>query len=164
MPVSLKYWLKNTPEEVLAVPFADYTARLELLNKAISKKDRPTYTVWLTQIEQIHQFVRHVPDLAWELMDYATEPLSLIYADAKPLFKDDASPPEISVRLITQTELLKVLTTRQPWISMRLEDISPDFSFESWVMKRIELKTKGKPLQKLKTMRVFDNGRFSILL
>jgi hypothetical protein len=163
MLASLKYWLKNTPEEVLVVPFADHAARQELLSAATSRTDRPAFTIWLTQIEQIHQFVQHVPDLAWELMDYATEPLSLIYSDAKPLASNKNPPTEISARLIIQPELLKILTTRQPWVCVRLEEIPQDFPIESWVTKQIELKTKRKPPQRLKTMRVFDNGRFSIL-
>ena len=164
MPATPHYWLKNTPKEVLAAPFADQAARQQLLNAATSNKDdQLAITIWLTNIEQIHQFVRHVPDLAWELMDYATEPLTLIYAEAKPLIRGENPPEEIAVRLITQPELLKLLTTRQPWISVCTQDVSPDFPFEGWVTKKIELKVKGKPPQKLKTMRVFDNGRFNIL-
>lgn len=163
MPVSLKYWLKNTPEEVLAVPFGDFAARQELIAATLPRADRPSFTVWLTRMEQIHQFVQHVPDLAWELMDFATTPLSLIYSDAKPLARDETPPTEISVRLIIQPELLKVLTTRQPWISVRIKDIIPDFPIESWMTKQIELRVKGKPPQTVKTMRIFNNGQFSFL-
>ncbi|MGD1892208.1 MAG: hypothetical protein ACFB15_16670 [Cyclobacteriaceae bacterium] len=163
MTSSLRYWLTNTPEEVLTVPISDRTAWQELLGMTISSDEKPHFTIWLTQIEQIHQFVRQVPDLAWELMDYATEPLSLIYADAKPLGRNEAPTTEIAVRLLIQPELLKLLTTRQPWFSVRVEDISSKFSIENWITKRIELKTKGKQPPRLKTMRIFDNGRFSFL-
>lgn len=163
MVTSPKLLLKNTPEDVLLIPFSDVSTWQELLLKINNPSNYPAYTVWITQIEQIHQFVRQVPDLAWELMDYATEPLSIIYNNAKPLTREAEPPNEICIRLIVQPKILQLLSVKHPWISIRLTDLPNSFSTKAWASKELDLKDKNVLLQRLKIMRVFDNGRFAFL-
>ncbi|MEM8965333.1 MAG: hypothetical protein AAGE93_02875 [Bacteroidota bacterium] len=163
MPTPSWLLLRNTPEDVVATPFLNDQACQKLFSYAKVSADRPSYTIWLTQIEQIHQFVYRIPDLAWELMDYATEPLSLVYSHVKPFLSEEPAPAEVCIRLINEPPLQKVLSNRYAWLNIALDVLSQEISITDKVKKEINIKNKAMPHRAIKIMRVYDNGEFSFI-
>nr|WKN36835.1 hypothetical protein K4G66_31200 [Tunicatimonas sp. TK19036] len=153
--------LRNTPEDVLVSPVKSTDDCRKLLS-FLQDQINPAYTIWLTQIEQIHQFVFNIPDLAWELMEYANEPLSIIYTHPKAVF-GDKQPPEVCIRLLRQPQLLKILSGKNAWLSVRIADLENARQAMAWTGKEINCAERTSQYTKVKIMRVFDNGQFSFL-
>ena len=162
MPLAARLILKNTPEDVLAVSFSDEAACRQLLS-LLTPIPRTNYTIWLTQIEQIHRFVYQIPNLAWELMDYATEPLSLVYQRPKPIFSDQQVPEEVCIRLVNEAPLRKELPRQQSWLTTTLEELLSGFGVEDWIEKEVDMGRKMKGVRPVKVLRVYENGEFSFL-
>jgi len=162
MPAPVRLILRKTPEDVLAVSFSDEVACQQLLS-ILTPIPRPNYTIWLTQIEQIHRFVYQVPDLAWELMDYATEPLSLVYQRAKPMFSGQLASEEICIRLLSEVSLLKELPGQQCWLTTTTAELPDEFPIKNWIEKEVDMSRIMKGVRPVKKLRVYDNGEFSFL-
>ncbi|WKN42002.1 hypothetical protein [Tunicatimonas pelagia] len=163
MPIPSRVLLRNTPENVVATAFSSTASCQQLLSHTSVTKMQPPYTIWLTQIEQIHRFVYHIPNLAWELMDYATEPLSLIYKQAKPLFTNEAAPREVCIRLIAEPFLRKQLTGQHAYLAVALERIKDEFPITDWVDQEIDMSRVLKGTRPVRVMRIYDNGEFSFV-
>ncbi|MEQ9438625.1 MAG: hypothetical protein RIG62_06235 [Cyclobacteriaceae bacterium] len=155
--------LKNTPADVLVTPYRNTSARQELLSFPQQNTEIPFCTVWITQIEQIHQFVQQIPDLAWELMEYATEPLSLVYTRAKPWPGERKVLTEVCVRLLTHPKALKLLGSNQPWISVETDHLMDKKQGVAWTEKEVDCFDARIAPQKLKIMRVYDDDSFTFL-
>ncbi|MEM9832849.1 MAG: hypothetical protein AAF944_19610 [Bacteroidota bacterium] len=163
MPNTSWLLLRNTPEDVVATPFLKNIDCKELLAHVPRATDRPTYTIWLTRIEQIHQFVSRIPNLAWELMDYATEPLSLVYSHTKPLFPEEVTPPEVCIRLVNEHSLLRVLSPKYAWLTVALDRLPSGACISDRIGKDIRIKNSAWSRRSIKIMRVHDNGEFSFI-
>ena len=155
--------LRHTPEDVLATPFGNVAAREELLSFAQYPAELPPYTVWITREEQIHRFVQSIPDLAWELMEYATEPLSIIYTRGKAVIKGEKAPVDRCVRLITQPKLLKLLAAQPAWLSVPLSNLKNEDQSIHWAEEEIDCYDQKYPYSRVKIMRIYEDNSFSFL-
>ena len=158
-----KILLKNTPENILAASFSKVTACQQLLSFISPVSSQPDYTVWLTQIEQIHQFVYHIPNLAWELMEYATEPLSIVYNKVKPIFPGGDAPNEICIRLVIEPPLRKVLSNKQAWLTATSLVLKDEFSVNDWIDREVDMSRAMKGTRPIKTMRIYNDNEFSFV-
>ncbi|MGB3586267.1 MAG: hypothetical protein WBA23_07000 [Tunicatimonas sp.] len=160
---TFKILLKNTPEDIIAVPFSNVTACQQLLSFISPTKRQPSYTIWLTHIEQIHRFVYHIPNLAWELIEYATEPLSLVYNQVKPIFPGEEIPDEICIRFVTEQPLRKVLPGQQVWLTSALNMLKNKSAIGDWVDREVDMSRTMKEKRPVRMMRVYNENEFSFI-
>ena len=76
----------------------------QAINKILELKNRPAskgLIVLISKIEQLSEYVEQVPDLAWDLVEFAEDPLTIIYPKGKnvspSLLGSDGS---IAIRLV----------------------------------------------------------------
>ncbi len=108
----------------------------EAVNKILDLKKRSqekNFILLLDHESKLQSYVKHVPDQAWELIEYSEKPLTIIYDEAKNL------PPEVIAKdgsiaiRITRDEFCKNLVSalRKPVISTsaNLSGKTPPSSF-----------------------------------
>lgn len=78
---------------------------VEAVQKVIDLKGRASnkgFIVLLDDDRKLHNYMREVPDVAWDLTEHSTEPLTIIYPDGKnvapAVLADDGS---IAIRITT---------------------------------------------------------------
>jgi L-threonylcarbamoyladenylate synthase len=76
----------------------------QAIDKILALKNRPStkgLIVLISKIEQLSEYVEQVPDLAWDLVEFAEDPLTIIYPKGKnvspALLGTDGS---IAIRLV----------------------------------------------------------------
>ena len=76
----------------------------QAIDKILALKNRPStkgLIVLISKIEQLSEYVEQVPDLAWDLVEFAEDPLTIIYPKGKnvspSLLGTDGS---IAIRLV----------------------------------------------------------------
>ncbi len=114
----------------------------EAVNKihTLKKREpRQPFVVLIAQIEQLHDYVGRIPELAWDIVEFAEKPLTVVYPAGKNvapgMLGQDGS---IAVRLVKDEFCKKTIqklgrgivytsanTHKQPKPT-RLEDVHPD--------------------------------------
>jgi hypothetical protein len=159
------YLLLHTPEPVLAVNAFAIKALEQLYadSRSLHVQDHlPDYTIWISQEEDIHHFVQQVPQLAWDMLEHAEEPLELLLSSRKyqPPFEDTAT--EISLRLLTQPRLRQMVRNTGPLITFRLPP--GDTAAAEKLAEAVEnMHEPSYPYGKVKTMKVFPDESFTFL-
>ena len=70
---------------------------LELKNRPASKG----LIVLISKIEQLSEYIEQVPDLAWDLVEFAEDPLTIIYPKGKNVARSLLGPDgSIAIRLV----------------------------------------------------------------
>lgn len=156
------FLLTHTPFNLLATyAFAHESISQIVQHIKFNEKPFPKYTILIHREEDIHAFVRQVPELAWEMMEYAEEPLELLYPQKKyiPPFEDDTF---ISVRLVRQEKLIQVVRKFGPLISFPVEQ---DASYADSLLINEEINCSDKKNQytSVKTMKLYEDGSFTFL-
>ena len=111
------FLLKNTPENLWAVSVKHPEAPDILRGFAATTRETPNfpmYRVLIAYTDQLHSFVQRIPALAWELLEYAQEPLEIVYPVKKDTVKRGEDTPEICVRWVKQPKLLTHLRKTGP--------------------------------------------------
>jgi L-threonylcarbamoyladenylate synthase len=76
------------------------------LEKIISLQQRPEnkpFTVLISKIEQLSEYVVEVPEIAWNLVEFAEKPLTVIYPKGKSLpAKLMGTDGSIAIRLVKE--------------------------------------------------------------
>jgi L-threonylcarbamoyladenylate synthase len=76
----------------------------ESIEKLFHIKNRPAdkgLILLISKIEQLNEYVEQVPDLAWDLVDFAEDPLTVIYPKGKNVSKHVLAPDgSIAIRLV----------------------------------------------------------------
>ena len=159
------FLLKHTPQDLWAVSTKDSTARDQLKSLVTSPSQpiaRPTFRVLVAYVDQLHDFVQQAPPLAWELLEYAQEPLEIVYPERKFTISEDEDAPSICVRWVKHPKLLKFLMKEGPvWaapISPFNEGKVPPFPFRT-----VDCYDKNYPYTLVKTMIVNVDGTFTFL-
>jgi hypothetical protein len=156
------FLLTHTPLKVLATHAFAHESILRIVEylKFPKNDPLPPYTIWIKREEDLHAFVRQVPELAWEMLEYAEEPLELIYPQKKytPPFEDENF---ISIRLVRQDKLQQIVQKYGPLITFPLEqDASyPDLPKDE----EIHCGDKKSTHHRVKTMKLFEDGSFTFL-
>lgn len=120
----------------------------------------PRYTILIHREEDLHDFVQQIPELAWEMLEYAEEPLELIYPKKKYISPfDDAT--FISIRLVRQDKLMQLIRKFGPLITFPIaaEDAYPNLPVDE----EIDCSDKKSPYRTVKTMKLFEDGSFTFL-
>ncbi|WPP51525.1 hypothetical protein [Catalinimonas niigatensis] len=157
------FLLTNTPQQILAThAFAEQsiTRIVQYLKPSTEFTGLPRYTIFIKHEEDLHAFVKQIPELAWEMLEYAEEPLELVYPQKKysPPFEDDNF---ISIRLVKQNKLNQLVHKFGPLITFPLEPSAsyPDLPIDE----EINCGDKKSPYHSVKTMKLFDDGSFTFL-
>jgi len=80
--------------------------------KIKNRKDAKSMLLLIGLPQRISSYVAEVPDIAWDLIDYTTKPLTIIYAGAKNLAKNViATDGSIGIRVV-QDEFCQKLIGR----------------------------------------------------
>ena len=154
------FWLTNTPEELLAGSVREPSVPEVLA--PLSKKSEviPTHRVLIAHLDQLHDFVQHVPPLAWELLEYASEPLEIVYPERKPKLIRADQPSSICVRWVRQPQLLRLVQKEGPlWAVYPLATNAAD----SPPWKKIDCFSKKYPYQRVRTVELFADDTFRFL-
>ncbi len=119
-----------------------------------------TYRVLIAHLDQLHNFVQRIPPLAWELLEYASEPLEIVYPERKPTPMYPDQPQSICVRLVKQPLLLRFIQKEGPQWAVRpattaAVDLLPD--------KKIDCFSRKYPYQRVKAVAIATDGTFSFL-
>ena len=76
----------------------------QAIDKILELKNRPAskgLIVLISKIEQLSEYVEQVPDLAWDLVEFAEDPLTIIYPKGKNVSPSLLGPDgSIAIRLV----------------------------------------------------------------
>ena len=76
----------------------------QAIDKILELKNRPAskgLIVLISKIEQLSEYVEQVPDLAWDLVEFAEDPLTIIYPKGKNVSHSLLGPDgSIAIRLV----------------------------------------------------------------
>ncbi|MDF9796901.1 L-threonylcarbamoyladenylate synthase [Catalinimonas alkaloidigena] len=154
--------LRNTPLDVIAThAFANDSIDTIIQNLNIDNNSTlPHYTILISREEDLHSFVTNIPELAWEMLEYAEEPLELLYPKKKyqnALDRDEF----ISIRVVKSPKLKQVVQQYGPLITISADLLKRDNSLT--INKEINCSEKNNPYNQVKTMKLFSDGSFTFL-
>jgi len=157
------YLLKHTPEDVLATHADDQASIDKIISNLPSALESlvPVYTIWISREEDLHRFVSHIPDLAWEMLEYASEPLEILYPQRKyalSIDKDSTAP--ISIRLVTGKITHAFVRKIGPLITINV-DKWPNLAMLADEERSLREQTDTHT--RVKTMKLFADGSFTFL-
>ena len=76
----------------------------QAIDKILALKNRPStkgLIVLISKIEQLSEYVEQVPDLAWDLVEFAEDPLTIVYPKGKNVSPSLLGPDgSIAIRLV----------------------------------------------------------------
>lgn len=156
------FLLTHTPLKVVATHAFAQESIMRIVEHLKFQNDDPLphYTIMIRREEDLHTFVRQVPELAWEMLEYAEKPLELIYPHKKyiPPFEDQSF---ISIRLVKQEKLQQIVQKYGPLITFPLEPGAsyPDLPIDE----EINCSDKKSTYHRVKTMKLFEDGSFTFL-
>ena len=158
-----KFLLQYTPEEVFAVHARDEAAIETLLGSTLPNTGNlPPFTLFIAQSQQLYDYVQVIPALAWELLEYAVEPLEIVYPQKKAHYLPWWNTPEICVRWIRQPKLEQWVHKHGPFLTVRTESFAPKIAQHNWNPKVVNLQEK-EPYQHVKTIRLREDDTFTFL-
>ena len=128
------------------------------IEKILEIKKRPKekgLIVLISKIEQLNEYVEQVPDIAWDLVEFAEDPLTVIYPKGKNVSKHVLGPDgSIAIRLV-KDEFCKGLLFRyqralvSTSVNFSGEKAAPNFdSIDSEILKQVDYVLK--PLETTK--------------
>ena len=155
--------LKNTPEDLWAVSVKDLAAQELLLDLVPTNQPSqlPTFRVLIAYSDQLYDFVQTVPPLAWELLEYATEPLEIIYSQKKKRVKDWGTSAEICVRWAKQPKLSQFLRKYGPHWAVP-DSLATAMNRPKTFLTK-ECYDKNYPYQMVKTIAIAQDDSFSFI-
>ena len=155
--------LKNTPEDLWAVSTKDSTAQELLHSLALSHSPSslPLLRVLIAYLDQLHDFVQMVPPLAWELLEYATEPTEIVYPQKRNQIRSPNSKPEICILWAKQPRLLQFLQKYGPHWAMPAYLATTVPKSETFTTK--DCYDKRYPYQAVKTVVIAEDDSFSFI-
>ncbi len=118
------------------------------------------YRVLIAHLDELHNFVQRVPPLAWELLEYASEPLEIVYPERKPLLIRPDQPLPICVRWVKQPQLLRLVQKEGPLWAVRPAATA---TIDSPPWKKIDCSSKKYPYQRVKTVALSSDDTFGFL-
>lgn len=155
------FLLKNTPEDVLAT-HALAQDSIQAINAALKPAETklPRYTIWISQEEDLHDFIYQIPDLAWEMLEYAEEPLEILYPRRKYFTSLEEAPQDhISIRLVKASKLVNFVRKNGPLVCFRIED----YAHTKIAHKVLELNNTEQPYRRVKSMKLFEDASFTFV-
>jgi L-threonylcarbamoyladenylate synthase len=76
----------------------------QAIDKILALKNRPStkgLIVLISKIEQLSEYLEQVPDLAWDLVEFAEDPLTIVYPKGKNVSPSLLGPDgSIAIRLV----------------------------------------------------------------
>jgi len=111
------------------------------------RDDTKSMLVLMDNPAKLQTYVKEVPDIAWDLIDLADKPLTIIYDGAKNLAPNLIAPDgSIGIRITAETFSMELCRQfRKPIVSTSA-NISGDPSPSSWIiLLRTGKKNKPKP-------------------
>ena len=155
------FYLTNTPEKILATHVLAHESIGQMSDLGVNKiSERPPYTIWISREEDIHDFLYQIPDLAWDMMEYAEEPLDIIYPKRKfiSILKENNEQP-IAIRLVKQRKLVDFVKKHGPLACFSISDNPPtELTQRTYDMSDPQVKYR-----QLKSMKLFADGSFTFV-
>ncbi|WKN30611.1 hypothetical protein PZB74_16740 [Porifericola rhodea] len=154
------FLLKNTPETLIGTHvYAKDTIERIRANAGASNDESPNYSILIYREEDIHYFVSQVPELAWEMIEYAEEPLELLLPHKKYQTPFDESS-FISIRLVKEEKLKQFVRKNGPIIAFRA---AKNFSEDALIDETVDCREKDSKYTVVKVMKLFEDGSFTFL-
>lgn len=158
-----KFLLQHTPEAVLAVHTRDEAAIGALLSPVLPDTENlPLFTLFIAQSQQLHDYVQVIPALAWELLEYAVEPLEIVYPQKKAQYLPWWDTPEICIRWVKQPKLEQWVRKHGPFLTVRASLFAQKIAQNDWNIKTVNLQEK-EPYQRVKTIQLKEDDTFTFL-
>ncbi len=154
------FWLANTPEDLLALSVREPKALEVLASLSDESEGIPRYRVLIAHLDQLHNFVQHIPPLAWELLEYASEPLEIVYPERKTTLIHPDQPLAICVRWVKQPHLLRLVQKEGPLWAV-IPKVTAVSNSPPW--KKVDCFSKKYPYHLVKTVVLNTDGTFSFL-
>ena len=120
----------------------------------------PTYRVLIAHLDQLHDFVQRIPPLAWDLLEYASEPLEIVYPERKSTLVHPDQPLTICVRWVKQPQLLRLVQKEGPLWAVYPKTTA---TIDSPPWQKIDCSSKKYPYQQVKTVVLSSDDTFSFL-
>ena len=157
------FLLQHTPEEVFAVHARDEAAIEALLLPTLPNTGNlPPFTLFIAQSQQLYDYVQVIPTLAWELLEYATEPLEIVYPQKKANYLPWWDTQEICVRWVRQPKLEQWVYKHGPLLTVRTALFAQRIAQGAWDAKTVNLQEK-EPYQRVRTIRLREDDTFTFL-
>lgn len=154
------FHLLNTPEELIATSAQNPEALEVLTPLTVVSPTVPTHRVLIAHSDQLHNFVQRVPPLAWELLEYATEPVEIVYPERKLTLNDSDQPATICVRWVKQPQLLRFVQKEGPlWAVLPTATDKVELA----AVKRVDCTSKKYPYRRVRTIAIFADDTFKFL-
>jgi len=157
------FLLENTPITVLATHALakDSILKIASCECIANEPGLPPYAVWISREEDLHDFVYQIPDLAWDMMEYAEEPLEILYPQRKyvsPL--QEAAQEPISIRLVRGKKLETFVRQHGPLLTFPVQIIETQ---PACVDEQHDLREKEQTHKRVKSMKLFSDGSFTFV-
>jgi len=157
------FLLENTPEKVLAThALAEESIRkIAESEYLVAKTGIPPYCVWISREEELHDFVYQIPDLAWDMLEYAEEPLEILYPQRKyisPL--QESAETHISIRLVRGKKLADFVRRHGPLLAFPMIEQHDQVN---WIDETHDLREKEKAYDRVKTMKLNRDNSFTFV-
>lgn len=158
------FLLENTPITVLATHALAKDSsilRIASCEYIATESGLPPYAVWISREEDLHDFVYQIPDLAWDMMEYAEEPLEILYPQRKyvsPL--QEASEEPVSIRLVRGKKLETFVRRHGPLLTFPVQSMDTQ---PGWIDEQHDLREKEQTHKRVKSMKLFTDGSFTFV-
>jgi len=102
---------------------------VEKLNTIKKRRDSKSYIVLLDESYKLNNYVKLVPETAWDLIEFAEKPLTIIYPDAHGLAKNViADDQSVGIRIVKDSFCKSLIQTFKKPIVSTSANISSELS------------------------------------
>lgn len=156
------FLLSHSPEKLIATnAYAKESIQQILDNlKPEAAKHTPAFTIFINQEGDLYHFTSTIPELAWEMLEYAQEPLNILYPKSK--YNISLSQENyISVRLVNTDKLTQLVRKNGVLITFPYHLLKKEHNLK--IDEEINCQEKNSSYTSVKTMKLFEDDSFTFL-
>jgi L-threonylcarbamoyladenylate synthase len=85
-------------------------AAVSKIHQIKNRPDNKSFIILISDPTQLHDYVEKIPELAWDMMDFAEDPLTIVYPKGKNVSKLVlAQDGSLAIRLVKDPDVLTLL-------------------------------------------------------
>ena len=150
-------------------------AAVEKVFTAKQRQDSKSLIILLDDAIKIPDYVKDVPEMAWDLIDLATTPLTIIFDGAKNLAKNLIAPNgSIAIRVTADPFCKELIKKHKKPITSTSANISGGISptcfadIDESILKQADYvvnlrRTEKSNIKPSSIIKIFENNRFEII-
>jgi L-threonylcarbamoyladenylate synthase len=146
---------------------------IEKIQKIKHRAANKSFILLISEIGQLYNYVEKVPEIAWDIVEFAEEPLTIIYPKGKNVSeKVLAADGSIAIRLVKDKECLSLLAKFKKGLvstSANISGAASPFSYDeidSQVLNAVDYVVPSKAESKKKASKIIKlgiDGTFQII-